>query len=191
VTNPPGDYSTARGGYPPPNQPLPNQPPPGPPGQGPPAGAPFPGNYPQPDRPGGYPPPGPDQGGYQPGPPGEGEPPGDAAGDGAPDATDAQRRHPAAGFDDRGKVRQGRISALWVGLVAVAVVLILLIIFIGQNLDKATIHFLGFSGSLPVGLVALVSAVIGVLIAAVPGTVRILQLRKALKKNTPKEQRLP
>jgi uncharacterized integral membrane protein len=98
---------------------------------------------------------------------------------------------PPAGFDDRGRVRRGTISAVWVGIVAAAIVLILLIIFIAQNLERVTIHFLGFSGSLPIGLIALISAVVGVLIAAVPGTVRILQLRKALKTNTPKEQRLP
>ncbi len=109
-----------------------------------------------------------------------------------PEGVPADESHrPPAGFDERGKVRRGTISALWVGLVAAAIVLILLIIFIAQNLDRVTIHFLGFSGSLPVGLVALISAVVGVLIAAVLGTVRILQLRKALKANTPKDQRLP
>jgi uncharacterized integral membrane protein len=186
VTNPPGDYSTARGGYhPPPNQPPPGSQPPGPPPQGPP----NPGNYPAPDQPGGYRQPESDQpGGYQ---QGAGEMPPSGSDAQAADApTETQQTPRPAGFDDRGKVRRGTISALWVGLVAVAVVLILLIIFIAQNLDRVTIHFLGFSGSLPVGLVALISAVIGVLIAAIPGTVRILQLRKALKANTPKEQRL-
>jgi uncharacterized integral membrane protein len=194
MTNPPS-------GYPAPDPPQ--QPPSG--SQGPPnQSGPYPppnqsGRYPPPDQSGPYPPP--DQSGaYRPGPPGAGDDqltPSDAPDDAAAApgaagaAADAQHRAPAAGFDDRGKVRPGKVSALWVGLVAVAVILILLIIFIAQNLDRVTIHFLGFAGSLPVGLVALIAAVIGVLIAAVPGTVRILQLRKALKKNTPKEQRLP
>ena len=189
MTTPPGDYPAPPGGYPPANQPPPGAQSPGPPFQGAPTGAPVPGNYPAPDQPGGYRPSGPDQAGAHPPGPDETPPPGaDApAGDAS---TDAQQTPRPAGFDDRGKVRRGAFSALWVGLVAVAVVLILLIIFIAQNLDRVTIHFLGFSGSLPVGLVALISAVIGVLIAAIPGSVRILQLRKALKANTPKEQRL-
>ncbi|HEU5266017.1 MAG TPA: LapA family protein, partial [Jatrophihabitans sp.] len=98
-----------------------------------------------------------------------------------------QRKKPQPGFDDRGRVRSSKISGLWVGVVAVAIVLILLIIFIGQNLDRVTIHFLGWSGSFPVGLVALISAVVGVLIAAIPGSIRIWQLRTALKRNVRKD----
>lgn len=182
MTNPPQDPRLGGGEYRPPGPPA---------GQlsGPPTGAPL-GDSPYPASPP------PAQ--YQPGPP-AGQPveappqsgPGPVDPN-QPEGVPADESHrPPAGFDERGKVRRGTISALWVGLVAAAIVLILLIIFIAQNLDRVTIHFLGFSGSLPVGLVALISAVVGVLIAAVPGTVRILQLRKALKANTPKDQRLP
>ncbi len=181
MTNPPQDFRSG-GGYPPPGppsdpssqQPFSARPGPEQYGSGPPPGQPT-GAAPQP-------------GGY---PPEPNEPAGRLAGTGPEGPADEGHKLPPAGFDDRGRVRRGRISALWVGLVAAAIVLILLIIFIAQNLDRVTIHFLGFSGSLPVGLVALIAAVIGVLIAAVPGTVRILQLRKALKANTPKDQRVP
>ncbi len=83
-----------------------------------------------------------------------------------------------------------RVGAVWVGLIAVAVFMILLVIFIAQNLTKASIHFLGFNGHLSLGLIVLIAAVIGLLIAAVPGTIRILQLRRALKRNTPRSQRV-
>ncbi len=118
-------------------------------------------------------------------PPGEGQP------GIAPDTPAAPESptHPAAGFDDRGQVRRGRVSVLWVGLIAVAVVLIVLIIFIAQNLTKVTIHFLGLSGHFPIGLIALIAAIVGLLVAAVPGSIRIMQLRKALKINTPPERR--
>jgi uncharacterized integral membrane protein len=98
--------------------------------------------------------------------------------------------HPAAGFDSRGHVQRGRISTLWITLVVVAVGLILLIVFIAQNAKVVPIHFLGFGGHLAVGLTVLIAAVVGLLLAAIPGTIRIVQLRKALKTNVPKDQRV-
>jgi len=71
-----------------------------------------------------------------------------------------------------------------------AVFLILLVVFIAQNTAKASIHFLGFNGHLPLGLTILISAIIGLLIAAVLGSIRIMQLRRALKRNTPPDQRV-
>jgi uncharacterized integral membrane protein len=101
----------------------------------------------------------------------------------------ADRPRPV-GFDPKGHVKRGRVSAVWVGLIAAAVVLILLIIFIAQNQDRAAIHFLGFSGHMAVGLTILIAAIVGLLLAAIPGSIRILQLRHALKTNTPKDQRV-
>jgi uncharacterized integral membrane protein len=48
---------------------------------------------------------------------------------------DRLRPAPSAGLDARGKVRRTRISGLWIELVAAGVFLILLIIFIAQNLN--------------------------------------------------------
>jgi uncharacterized integral membrane protein len=96
---------------------------------------------------------------------------------------------PAAGFDRSGHVRRSRVSGVWVGLIAVALFLILLVIFIAQNLTRVSIHFLGFSGHLSLGLLVLIAAIAGLAIAAVPGSLRILQLRRALKRNTPPSQR--
>jgi uncharacterized integral membrane protein len=87
------------------------------------------------------------------------------------------------GFDEHGRVQRTKISGVWIGLIAAAIVLILLIVFIAQNLDTVGLHFLGFYGKVSFGLALLVAAVAGVLVAAVPGTVRILQLRKALRRN--------
>jgi uncharacterized integral membrane protein len=97
---------------------------------------------------------------------------------------------PAAGFDAKGRVHRTRISGAWVGLITAAVFLILLVVFIAQNTAKASIHFLGFNGHLPLGLTILISAIIGLLIAAVLGSIRIMQLRRALKRNTPPDQRV-
>lgn len=106
-------------------------------------------------------------------------------------ATPAHRQPPLAGLDTRGHVRRTRISVLWVGLITIAIVLVVLIVFIAQNQTRAPIRFLGFDGHISVGLAMLIAAVCGLLIAAVPGTIRIGQLRKALKRNarTPEQQR--
>jgi uncharacterized integral membrane protein len=90
---------------------------------------------------------------------------------------------PRYGFDDKGRVKRTKVSGVWIGLIAAAIVLILLIIFIAQNLNRVGLHVLGFYGKVSFGLALLVAAICGVLIAAVPGTVRILQLRKALRRN--------
>jgi uncharacterized integral membrane protein len=79
---------------------------------------------------------------------------------------------------------------VWIGLIAATVFLVVLVIFIAQNLTKVSIHFLGFNGHLSLGLTILISALIGLLIAAVPGSIRILQLRRALRHNTPTGQRV-
>jgi putative membrane protein len=96
---------------------------------------------------------------------------------------------PAAGFDTKGRVRRTRSGGAWVGLITAAVFLILLVIFIAQNNARVSIKFLRFNGHMSLGLMILISAIVGLLIAAVPGSIRILQLRRALKRNTPPGQR--
>jgi uncharacterized integral membrane protein len=69
------------------------------------------------------------------------------------------------------------MGGLWVTLVVAAFVLLLLLIFILQNGQQAQVSFLGAHGNLPMGVALLLAAVFGVLLVALPGTVRILQLR--------------
>jgi putative membrane protein len=88
-----------------------------------------------------------------------------------------------AGLDSRGRVKRTRASELWIGVVTAAVLAILFLVFIAQNSDKVTIHFLGWDGRLSLAISLLLSAVIGALLVAVPGIARIIQLRTALRKN--------
>ncbi|MDQ1721550.1 MAG: hypothetical protein QOI26_1284 [Pseudonocardiales bacterium] len=97
----------------------------------------------------------------------------------------ADRGVPAPGFDQRGHVRGGRISGVWIGSIATALFVILLIIFIAQNSRQVSIHFLGWHGEFSLGLAILLAAVVGVLLVAIPGSLRIVQLRRALRKNVP------
>jgi uncharacterized integral membrane protein len=94
-------------------------------------------------------------------------------------------------LDGRGRVRQTRISDVRIGLVAAGVFLILLIIFIAQNLNDAPIHFLRLNGHVSIGLALLLAGVCGLIIAAVPASARIWQLGKALKKNARRDLRPP
>ncbi|MGH3566116.1 MAG: LapA family protein [Pseudonocardia sp.] len=77
------------------------------------------------------------------------------------------------------KLGRTRFSGLWIGLIFSTLVLIFLLIFILMNLELVRIEFLGASGTLPTGVALLLAAIAGVLLVAIPGTGRILQLRRA------------
>ena len=62
-------------------------------------------------------------------------------------------------------------------LVVFALVLLLLLIFILQNGQRADVYFLGAHGRLPIGVALLLSAIFGVLLVTLPAAVRIVQLR--------------
>ncbi|MEU7615789.1 LapA family protein [Micromonospora rifamycinica] len=66
---------------------------------------------------------------------------------------------------------------MWVAAVVFAFVLLLLLIFVLQNGQRAEVSFLGAHGTLPMGVALLLAAVFGVLLVALPGTARIVQLR--------------
>lgn len=77
----------------------------------------------------------------------------------------------------RGEVPRTRAGGLWVAAVVFALVLLLLLIFVLQNGRRAEVSFLGAHGHLPMGVALLLAAVFGILLVALPGTARIVQLR--------------
>jgi uncharacterized integral membrane protein len=79
-------------------------------------------------------------------------------------------------------VTRTRTGGLWTGLILSAIVLIFLLVFILQNLNVVAITFLGFGFSLPIGVALLLAAVAGLLLVAIPGGLRILQLRRAARR---------
>ncbi len=70
-----------------------------------------------------------------------------------------------------------RLSAVWVATAIALLLLVLLIIFILQNPTSVEIHYLGFAGSLSLGMAMLIAAVGGGLVVAIAGVGRITQLR--------------
>ena len=99
------------------------------------------------------------------------------AGDVRPGAEEATPVRPAPG-----KARPTRISGTWVAVIAGLLVLVVLLIFILQNLDPATVRFFGAEGSLPLAIAILFTAIGGAALVALIGGARILQLRKQARR---------
>lgn len=75
------------------------------------------------------------------------------------------------------RVRRTRLSGLWTASVLFALVLLLLLVFILENSRQVEISYFGTHGHLPLGIALLMAAVLGVLLAVIPGAGRIIQLR--------------
>jgi uncharacterized integral membrane protein len=76
-----------------------------------------------------------------------------------------------------------KMAAAWWALIVGLLVLVILLVFIGQNTGSTTIHFLGWDWSTPVAVAILVSAVCGSGITVLIGLARMVQLRRAARKN--------
>ncbi len=73
--------------------------------------------------------------------------------------------------------RPTRVSAAWAATAAALVLLVMLIVFILQNSKRVQVHYIGFAGSLPLGMALLIAAVGGGVVVAVAGAARVTQLR--------------
>ena len=80
-------------------------------------------------------------------------------------------------------VKFTRAAALWSALIVGFLILIVLLVFIMQNTDSATVHFFAWQWNLPIGVGVLLAAVCGGLLTVAAGTARIVQLRRAAKRN--------
>lgn len=81
-------------------------------------------------------------------------------------------------------LRRTRSSSLWTGLIAFAVVLVLLSIFIVQNTQTVRISYFGATGEVSLAVAMLLASAAGVLLAAIAGTLRIWQLRRRLARSS-------
>lgn len=94
----------------------------------------------------------------------------------------ARRRAAEQGADTAPK--RSRLGGLWSVFVVAAVVLLLLLVFILENSQDVQISYFGVAGTLPLGVALLLSAILGVLLVAVPGYARIIQLRRSAKRGS-------
>jgi uncharacterized integral membrane protein len=67
---------------------------------------------------------------------------------------------------------------VWASLALFAVVLLLLLVFILENGQRADVGYFGAHGHLPLGVALLLAAVAGALLVIIPGTARMMQLRR-------------
>ncbi|KAF0847836.1 LapA family protein [Nocardia caishijiensis] len=84
----------------------------------------------------------------------------------------------------RDALHGSRTGYTWIGLLTAALLGIVLLVFIIQNLDKARVELLFWSFELPLGITVLLSVIAGALVMGLLGSVRILQLRHAAKKQS-------
>lgn len=80
------------------------------------------------------------------------------------------------------RMRRTRAGSVWVGLTAGGLFGVALLIFVVQNTESVRLGFLGWHFTLPIGVAILVAAVAGLLVMAVAGSIRIIQLRQAFAK---------
>lgn len=70
---------------------------------------------------------------------------------------------------------------MWAGVILAAIVLVLLLVFVVQNRVVVSIYFVLWEIALPIGVALLFAAVAGLVIVAIPGTARIVQLRRTAR----------
>jgi uncharacterized integral membrane protein len=82
-----------------------------------------------------------------------------------------------------GAPRFTRASAVWVATGVALLLLVLLIVFILQNSTKVEVHFLGLTGTIPLGMALLIAAVGGGVLVAIAGIARVAQLRVGARRS--------
>jgi Uncharacterized integral membrane protein len=75
-----------------------------------------------------------------------------------------------------------RARAVWAATGVALLLLILLIVFMLQNSTKVDVHFLGMSGSIPLGMAVLIAAVGGGVVVAIAGIARVTELRMGARR---------
>jgi uncharacterized integral membrane protein len=71
-------------------------------------------------------------------------------------------------------------------LIAGAIVLILLLVFILENTESVKISYFGAGGHLPLGVALLLAAIGGALVTGIVGAARIVQLRRHVRRRSPR-----
>ena len=73
--------------------------------------------------------------------------------------------------------RRTRLSGAWTAIVVGIVALVIILVFILQNLQSVEVSFLPLHGRLPLAVALLFAMILGAVIVVAFGAARILQLR--------------
>jgi uncharacterized integral membrane protein len=84
--------------------------------------------------------------------------------------------------DDPDPLRSSRTSGAWIAVVTSIVLIVLLIIFIVQNTRSVPLEFLWLDGKVSLSVALLIATALGMTIAALVGSLRIIQLRRRVKR---------
>ena len=79
-------------------------------------------------------------------------------------------------------LRRSRTSRVWLATIGLGLVLILLVVLILQNTQQVKVSFLWWEGTPPLAAALLIAAAGGILVTAIAGSLRILQLRRRVKR---------
>jgi len=79
-------------------------------------------------------------------------------------------------------VPRTRISATWVALGGVLVLLVVVLVFILQNLTDVEVHLFSAKWKIPLGVDLLFAVILGGAVVLLAGSLRILQLRRLTRR---------
>lgn len=82
-----------------------------------------------------------------------------------------------------GEIPSSRTELAFKSLIAGAIVLILLLVFILENTESVKISYFGAGFHLPLGVALLLAAIGGALVVGIIGTARIVQLRRHVRRH--------
>jgi len=100
----------------------------------------------------------------------------------APTTDSAPPTPEASGGDPPGTIPKTRTARAHNALIAGAIVLILLLVFILENTQSVKISYFGLGFRMPLGVALLLAAIGGALLVGIVGTARILQLRRTVRR---------
>lgn len=83
----------------------------------------------------------------------------------------------------RDPLRGSRTSGAWLGVVAAAVLLVLLVVFIVQNTQSVRVSYFGWDGTAPLAAALLIATAAGMAIAILAASLRLLQVRRRVKRD--------
>jgi uncharacterized integral membrane protein len=95
---------------------------------------------------------------------------------------------PTAGKGYPGE-RRTRLSGAWTALVVGVLALVVILVFIVQNLQSVELSFLAYHGRLPLAVALLFAVILGAVIVAAFGGARIRQLRMVVRRTRGQEVR--
>lgn len=101
--------------------------------------------------------------------------------------TDRTDPSPALSTSEKSAKTSSKVGATWVFLFLGMLLLILLLVFVMQNLDQVSMTLFTAQISFPLGVGMLLAAIAGALIMTLIGSVRIIQLRRQVARSTRKD----